>query len=118
MNKRFQLPQWDKRDPVEVGLQSFPTGIELILSIKFFPYLGALTYAKAGLKAHNILRKIHGSPPLTLSQDLAKQAQKRAQKIMMKGQMEHNKLGHGENMLMHCNKKEEEIPADEATLEW
>ncbi|XP_075690670.1 Golgi-associated plant pathogenesis-related protein 1 [Rhinoderma darwinii] len=50
------------------------------------------------LSAHNKYRKLHGSPPLQLSQDLCKSAQKWADHLLSIQALDHSDSEYGENI--------------------
>ena len=74
---------------------------------------------KLGLKAHNLLRKIHGSPELKLNDEMNKEAQAYAEKLAEKGELEHEQnLEEGENLARGCDFDGKEMSAEEATRMW
>ena len=50
------------------------------------------------LTTHNTYRKMHQSPPLTLSTDLNESAQSWADHLLASGNMEHSSTSNGENI--------------------
>ncbi len=78
---------------------------------------GVLSFEEAGLRAHNIFRKIHKSKPMKLDDDLSKEAAEYAKKIASEGKLEHSKTEDGENLAMGCS-PEAKMDALEATRNW
>jgi len=74
-------------------------------------------YAACQLQKHNELRKKHGSPDMTLNDDMSQGAQAWAKKLAEQGSLEHSKDdvngGNGENLWYGCGYD----PA-QATQDW
>ncbi|MBF6453582.1 CAP family protein [Nocardia cyriacigeorgica] len=78
-------------------------GVLTVLVTGTGPAVGQEQYAQAGLDAHNRYRARHGSPPMTLVQDLVGKAGQCAVYYVDKGQIDHScpyKSGAGENLYM------------------
>ena len=61
-------------------------------------------YTKKALKQHNSYRRIHGSSPLSLDDDLSSGAEEWARKLAAKGKPKHSngKGKYGENISIRC----------------
>ncbi len=80
-------------------------------------------YAKTGTKAHNMLRKIHGVPPMKMNAEMSKSAEEYAKKLAASGSFQHSskeeRKGDGENLAMKCSsRKGEPMGAEDATKNW
>ena len=81
------------------------------------------SFADKGLQAHNMFRKIHGSPPMKLDNQMSKDAEEYAKKLASMGTLQHSgreaRKGAGENLAMKCSsRKEDFMTAEEATKNW
>lgn len=77
------------------------------------------SFTERGLKAHNMFRKIHGSPAMKLNQQMSKEAEEYAKKLASMGTLQHAQTDYGENLAMKCSsQKEDEMTAEEATRNW
>ncbi len=80
-------------------------------------------FANTGLKAHNMLRKIHEAPEMKLNSEMNKMAEEYAKKLAKAGNMKHSskeeRKGDGENLAYSCQSKEDyKMGAEEATKNW
>lgn len=79
-------------------------------------------FLRIGLNTHNKLRKIHGSPPMTIDPVLTMQAYQYAMSLTDLGYLKHEKherlLGSGENLLLGCYDGDYDISAEEAVMRW
>ena len=73
-----------------------------------------------GLKAHNILRDIHGSKDMKIDSNLSQDAQLYAKKLAQLGYLKHAQLKDiGENLAYGCSSAENyELSAAETTKRW
>ncbi len=74
-----------------------------------------------GLEAHNLFRKIHGSPEMKLNPKMSEEAKKYAEKLAKTGKFEHSseRDNEGENLAMKCSsQKGDNLTAHEATKLW
>ena len=81
------------------------------------------SFADKGLQAHNMFRKIHGSPPMKLDSQMSKDAEEYAKKLASMGTLQHSgreaRKGAGENLAMKCSSRKEDVmTAEEATKNW
>ena len=80
---------------------------------------GGGDFAQGGLDAHNMFRKIHGTPPMKLDAEMSKGAEEYAKKLAAMGTLQHAKTEYGENLAMKCSSKEGDImTGQEATKNW
>ena len=80
---------------------------------------GGGDFAQNGLKAHNMFRKIHNAPAMTLDEKMSKEAEDYAKKLASMGTLQHAKTDYGENLAMKCSSREEDqMTAEEATKNW
>ncbi|XP_071948293.1 uncharacterized protein [Antedon mediterranea] len=76
-------------------------------------------FQKEMLAAHNKHREKHGVPPLKLSDEVCKDAQRHAEKLAKTGHLEHsNNHEYGENVGMHYSSATTEYSGTEATNQW
>ena len=77
------------------------------------------SFAQNGLKAHNMFRKIHNAPAMTIDESMSKEAEEYAKKLASMGTLQHAQTDYGENLAMKCSsQKEDEMTAEEATKNW
>lgn len=81
-------------------------------------FLGKLVFEEAGLRAHNIFRKIHDVPGMKLDSVMCAEAKRYAEVIAAKGQLEHSSTEDGENLAMGCTSGKDVMSAEEATKNW
>ena len=79
---------------------------------------GELDFEEAGLRAHNIFRKVHNAPDLQLDKSMSAEAAEYAKVIAAKGNLEHSSTEDGENLAMGCTSGSSEMSAQEATKNW
>ena len=80
---------------------------------------GGGSFAQNGLKAHNMFRKIHNAPAMTLDDKMSKEAEEYAKKLASMGTLQHAQTDYGENLAMKCSsRKEDKMTAEEATRNW
>ena len=84
---------------------------------------GSGSFADKGLQAHNMFRKIHGSPSMKLDNQMSKDAEEYAKKLASMGTLQHSgreaRKGAGENLAMKCSSRKEDLmTAEEATKNW
>ena len=77
------------------------------------------------LEAHNVLRQLHGSPPMTLDAEMTASAQAWAEKMASMGKLEHTKFGSpdnaqkdGENIAYMCLMPGEDYPGQRPVNAW
>ncbi len=76
-------------------------------------------FAKNGLKAHNMFRKIHEADEMKLDDKMCKEAEEYAKKLADMGTLQHADTDYGENLAMKCSsEKGEEMTGQEATKNW
>ena len=79
-------------------------------------------FAEMGLKAHNMFRKIHGTPDLKLDDEMNKDAQEYAKVLAKLGRLEHAsqdaRKGNGENLAFACTSEKSEMKAEQAVHNW
>ncbi|XP_065676309.1 uncharacterized protein LOC100206500 isoform X3 [Hydra vulgaris] len=78
------------------------------------------SFDQSGLKAHNILRKIHNAPDMELNPQLSADAQKYAEHLADIQKLQHasDLNGQGENLAYGCNSAGTEMSAAEAVKNW
>ncbi|XP_065641732.1 uncharacterized protein LOC100206500 isoform X2 [Hydra vulgaris] len=78
------------------------------------------SFDQSGLKAHNILRKIHNAPDMKLNPQLSADAQKYAEHLADIQKLQHasDLNGQGENLAYGCNSAGTEMSAAEAVKNW
>ena len=77
------------------------------------------SFTELGLQAHNMFRKIHGTPPMKLDAEMSKGAEEYAKKLAAMGTLQHAKTEYGENLAMKCSSRENDLmTAQEATKNW
>ena len=77
------------------------------------------SFTELGLQAHNMFRKIHGTPAMKLDAEMSKGAEEYAKKLADMGTLQHAKTDYGENLAMKCSSKENDLmTAQEATKNW
>ena len=77
------------------------------------------SFGERGLKAHNMFRKIHNAPAMTLDESMSKEAEEYAKKLASMGTLQHAQTEYGENLAMKCSsRKEDKMTAEEATKNW
>ena len=77
------------------------------------------SFTELGLQAHNMFRKIHGTPPMKLDAEMSKGAEEYAKKLAAMGTLQHAKTDYGENLAMKCSSRENDLmTAQEATKNW
>ena len=77
------------------------------------------SFTELGLQAHNMFRKIHGTPAMKLDAEMSKGAEEYAKELAKKGTLQHAKTEYGENLAMKCSSKENDLmTAQEATKNW
>ncbi|CAI9612528.1 unnamed protein product, partial [Staurois parvus] len=70
------------------------------------------------LSAHNKYRKLHGSPPLQLSRDLCKSAQKWADHLLSIRTLQHSNTDLGENLYYKSSSNARDLPGNEPVDSW
>ncbi|KAM4661966.1 uncharacterized protein O3C94_010616 [Discoglossus pictus] len=75
-------------------------------------------FEKDFLTAHNLYRKQHGSPPLQLSRELCKSAQKWADHLLSIRTLKHSNTDHGENLYYKYSSSTKELPGREPVDNW
>lgn len=79
-------------------------------------------FAEMGLKAHNMFRKIHGTPDLKLDDEMNNDAQEYAKVLAKLGRLEHAsqeaRKGNGENLAFACTSEKSEMKAEQAVHNW
>ena len=76
------------------------------------------SFQNEGLEAHNMFRKIHGTPALKLDAGMSKEAEAYAQLVAKEGKLFHSSSKDGENLAMGCNDRNLEVSAGEAVKDW
>ena len=78
------------------------------------------SFDQVGLKAHNILRKIHDVPEMKLNPKLSEEAEKYAKHLADIQELQHStdRKGEGENLAYGCNSAGTEMSAAEAVKNW
>ena len=79
---------------------------------------GSLKFEDAGLRAHNIFRKIHSAPDMKLDSVMSQEAAKYAKVIAAKGSLVHSSSPDGENLALGCTSGKTQMSAEEATKNW
>ena len=90
------------------------------MNCKFF-----LGWNDQNLEAHNVLRKLHGAPPMTVDASMTASAQAWAERMASMGKLEHAKSGSpdnpdkdGENIAYMCLMPGEEYPGQRPVKMW
>lgn len=74
-----------------------------------------------GLEAHNIFRKIHQVPQMTLNEEMCREAEEYAKVLARKGILEHSKAtDDGENLAFYCSPDDHNLTQTmgEAVTDW
>ena len=80
---------------------------------------GRKNFEQLGLQAHNIFRKIHGTPPLKLNAKMSKEAADYAKVIANLGSLKHSEsTDDGENLAYACSSDGKGASAQEITKNW
>ena len=96
-------------DPAHIRLYSY----------SFFDVFIGQAWAEAGLKAHNIFRKMHEAPDMKLNMQMCSEAEAYAKDLAARGAFEHSKSKDGENLAMGCSSQQgQDMTAEEATKNW
>ena len=104
----------------------------LSFSLILFVIIDDLAFLRIGLSTHNKLRKIHGSPPMEMDQELTAKAYRHAVSLTNLGYLKHESLRQnptmellpgvfstmGENLFLGCYDGEYDISAEEAVVRW
>ena len=77
-----------------------------------------LDFEQQAVDAHNKLRQIHATAPLTLDAELSRSCADYAKTIAEKGELEHSDTKDGENLAMGCSSRNVEMSALQATKNW
>ena len=81
-------------------------------------------YAKGQLEKHNAFRAKHGSPPMTLDDEMSESAEKYAKHLAKISKLEHSdskdRNGNGENLWYGCSSDTKVLPIknEQATDDW
>jgi len=79
-------------------------------------------YAAGQLAKHNAYRAKHGSPPMTLDNDMSNAAQEYAEKLVKIGALVHSDSSDGENLWMGCTMymgtSAGDTGSEDATKDW
>ena len=74
------------------------------------------------LEAHNKLRKIHGTPPMTLDKSMSAAAEAYATKLAKSGVLKHSEANErnndGENLAYTCQSNDQGYKGQEPTARW
>ncbi|XP_065676814.1 uncharacterized protein LOC136072146 isoform X2 [Hydra vulgaris] len=114
-----------------VSFSSFGSPVVLHIGATGF-YEDDLAFLRIGLSTHNKLRKIHGSPPMEMDQELTAKAYRHAVSLTNLGYLKHESLKQnptlellpgvistvGENLFLGCYDGEYDISAEEAVVRW
>ncbi|XP_075041580.1 uncharacterized protein LOC142101202 isoform X2 [Mixophyes fleayi] len=82
------------------------------------PGIDLKQFEKDFLSAHNKYRKLHGSPPLQLSQDLCKSSKKWAEHLLSIRTLQHSDTKLGENLYYKSSSSPKDLPGNEPVDSW
>ncbi|XP_028828806.1 GLI pathogenesis-related 2 isoform X2 [Denticeps clupeoides] len=75
-------------------------------------------FEKEFLDAHNTYRQKHGAPPLTMSRELSRSAQKWAEKLLAAKILKHSDTDDGENLFYASSSSPKKYSGNEAVDKW
>ncbi|KAM9324102.1 uncharacterized protein PAF06_000100 [Gastrophryne carolinensis] len=76
------------------------------------------SFEQEALETHNKYRRMHGAPPLLLSQDLCESSQKWANHLLSINALQHSNTNHGENLWYKWNSSIRDASASEVVDTW